>query len=773
MQRRVVAVLVAVASVLGVLVGITAASAWAEGGCPNEALRVEQGSSGLPDCRAYEMVSPAYQEGYPLLVAGPGSGFAADGNKALVAGLGNLAGASGAGEAALEPNFYVETRGAGGWQIAPLNSPLSELVGQLPVAFEADTGASLWSQHTPGESAKTRDLYVRSSASVYSDVGPLDPNYAGGGEPSDVIEAQQNAYDHPAAGTSDYEHIVLTAHESPDYWSFDTTEGLNSLYEYSGTGNAHPLLVGVTGVKESTKLVGECGVVLGSGEVGSEVNALSGDGETVFFTVEPQGRYGCASPAPLTAEVYARRHGGRVSPLPAETVDVSESECTVACGRESGKNFEGASRDGQRVFFTSTQKLTNDAVDGTVSGSAVSESGGCAISIGSGGCNLYGYEFLPEQKHVLKLVAGGDEVLGVAGIAQDGARVYFVARAAIAGSGENVYHLGPVGGQPNLYVYDMQSGSTTFIATLGERGSSDEYDWTRDFLSRTSEVSGGDGQFLLFASSKEGPGVTPDAEGGAVQLFEYDAETGELVRVTKGESDYNHDGNGVTRGVEPESVSDVAHHERGFITSGNELNIADDGRTVVFETAGELSPSAVAARAGCTSVYEFRSTGPISQGSVHLISDGRDVQANKGSQCGAAFESMDADGDNILFSTADPLVSGDVDGVLRSLYDARVDGGFPPVVSAASCGEGCEGSVSVSPPMFAAPGSAGLTGTGNPAQQPPLPTKVVTKKAVKPVKCAKGMTRRHGRCVKAKRKVKAKAKGTSVALRMRGAHFHG
>lgn len=32
--------------------------------------------------------------------------------------------------------------------------------------------------------------------------------------------------------------------------------------------------------------------------------------------------------------------------------------------------FEGASEDGKLVYFTSTQKLTNDAVDGTASGEA-------------------------------------------------------------------------------------------------------------------------------------------------------------------------------------------------------------------------------------------------------------------------------------------------------------------------------------------------------------------------------------------------------------------
>ena len=67
-------------------------------GCPNETLRTELGSSFLPDCRAYEMVSPPYKEGYPMFV----SSFSSDGEKAIIYGLGNLAGTQGAGESVLQ-----------------------------------------------------------------------------------------------------------------------------------------------------------------------------------------------------------------------------------------------------------------------------------------------------------------------------------------------------------------------------------------------------------------------------------------------------------------------------------------------------------------------------------------------------------------------------------------------------------------------------------------------------------------------------------------------
>ena len=710
--------------------------------CPNETLRAELGSSGLPDCRAYEMVSPTYKEGYPLFA----TSYSADGEKAIVGGLGNLAGAAGAGESGFEGDVYIDSRTQSGWESSPLNAPLSEFVGQIPVAYEANSGITLWYQHRPSESSTTRDLYVRSAAGVYSLIGPLTVPFIGEvEEEDDYISTLETHFDQPVGATSDFSHVLLSAVTQEDIWPFDGTSGsAGSLYEYSGVDNSQPILVGVEGEKGSTELLSGCGTQIGGGPEGSSYNALSADGETVFFTAVACGL--------VPAEVYARLHGALVSPVAAETVDVSGSECSGICGGASGKNFEGASEDGHVVYFTSTQQLTDSAVDGTASGNAAEGQGCAGTPEGLGGCNLYAYDFsLPgaacqEEHKCLKLVAGG-EVLGVAGIAEDGQRIYYVKRTA--------------GDIPELYVYDLASGQSKLVTKLSLVGGEEEEKiWSR-FFRHPVEVSGEDGRYLLFVSQT--PKLTADDEASTPQLFEYDAVTGELVRVSKGEDGYNNNGNNAAEGVSPEPIYKIAKelgNDKDFKSGTDRLNISEDGRTVVFKSSGRLSRFASAAERGCFSVYEFRTGGLLSEGSVHLLSDGVDVQPRHES-CGAGFEGIDASGNDVLFSTADALLPGDVDGVQRDIYDARVEGGFPAVRSGV-CSGGCGvpgGSVAPGLPGVGSVGQAPEGLVVAPAAGEPA---VKAKQKQKVVKCSKGKKLVHGRCagVRSKR-ITRKAKRAS------------
>jgi hypothetical protein len=711
---------------VGVLVlGLPGVALAAEGGgCPNEALRQELGSGFLPDCRAYEMVTPVFKEGYEFFPQGVSS----DGDRTFLYSYAAVAGAEGSANSILEAGLYLDTRTAGGWRLESVNAPASEFIQKF-IAGEPGSGESLWEQHTPAQSDSTHDLYIRSAKGVYSLVGPLATPENSVGEPSNVM-LLGSLHAVVLGATSDYGHVVISA-EGPgaagERWPFDETIGeAESLYEYSGTGNEQPILVGVGGgEKGGHDLLGKCGTRLGSRYLtGSAYNALSGDGETIFFTVLPCGG------APAVSEVWARRHGSSRSSLPAESVDVSarapEPACTGACrlSPESDKEFEGASENGERVFFTSTQQLLDGASQDPVASdnATTPQEGGCSVTTGVGGCNLYEYDLDAPAGDNLRLVAGGAEVLGVARVAENGSRVYFVAKGVLTTAG-NEFRASAVAGQPNLYVYDTEEAERdpgykpVFIATLSSPG--DAEDW-RQRDQRPVEATA-DGRFLLFVSSR--PGLTPGDTGAASQLFEYDAQTGELVRISQGEDGYNDNGNSASVSTEAMPV----FFKTDFHPSINLLNISEDGMTVAFETTGRLSALATAAEQGCTSVYEYRNSGSISNGGVRLISDGVDVQSHKGFGCGVRFNAMDASGANILFATHDPLSASDTDGVQPDVYDARVGGGFPlPPVVAGCEGDACLGAPAASP-VLAGPGSTGVSGGGNLA--PVVSSRVVKSRA--------------------------------------------
>ncbi len=607
--------------------------------------------------------------------------FASNGESAIVSSLATVAQADGSSESVGGSGLYLDTRTSSGWKLSSMNPPSSRFVGQVPVSVEADDGYTLWEQHTQEQPASRRDLYLRLPSGVFTPIGPASPPSPSSEESSNVMLGKAETI----AATHDYSHVILETSFANERWPFDETEGneAHSLYEYSGTNNIEPVLIDVTGEKGSQHLIGLCGSTLGAGFEGSvnSYNAVSANGEAIFMTVAP-----CKG-APATAEIYARLHGALMGVAPAETVDVSASNCTTECGStESGKNFEGASEDGSRVYFTSTQKLTNEAVDGVESGNAAA-GGGCAeTTVGDGGCNLYLYDFAAPSSGRLRTVSVAGEVAGVADISEDGSRAYYVSRIVIPGVRANPAGNLPASGLPNLYVYDAITGKTAFVATL-QVESSDHLDWTR-INRRPVEVVGSSGQYLLFASVATK--TTADDTSMLPQLFEYKAENvseePELVRVSKGEEGFNDDGNAVI-GVVPEEFAFVdSHAGRDFKTTTNRLVASADGSTVFFSTAGQLSQRATSAANTCRSLYEFHTDGRLANGIVHLVSDGHDTQLFKGALCGIQFQAVDATGSNVLFTTGDPLVPTDTDGHQYDIYDARVDGGFGPSPAGGACG---------------------------------------------------------------------------------------
>jgi hypothetical protein len=323
-------------------------------------------------------------------------------------------------------------------------------------------------------------------------------------------------------------------------------------------------------------------------------------------------------------------------------------------------------------------------------------------------------------------------VQGVMALSGDGSHVYFVAKGVLAG--QNHAGAEPTPGADNLYVYQRDSsfpsGHTTFIATLpGDEQSTprNEQPETDEWLERLGLAANVtvDGGVLLFTS--HGALTADDTRGqGPAQVYRYEAGSEELLRVSIGERGFNDNG---TAGAGEAHIAWTNSPKAGLPRRG--ASMSSDGSLVFFQSPAGLTPGAlndVSVNGGVQSkdlaqnIYEWQAPGKGGcaqpSGCVHLISDGRDVSEaiNGGphtTHSSVELLGADATGENVFFTTADPLVPADTDTEL-DYYDARVRGGFPAPTPAKDCAsdEQCRLGPPT-PPVFSPLASTVLTGAGN------------------------------------------------------------
>jgi DNA-binding beta-propeller fold protein YncE len=694
----------------------------------------------LPDNRAYEMVTPVQKNGAligDVSFVGAPPDIAAGGARVIAGSIQCFADATSCNA---QHNVgvgspYAFTRTAAGWVTTALAPPASQFDQNTPWAYVADTGAALFSMPTApfGED----DLYKRQPDGSFTDIGPLTPPAQGpqgplGGKVLSSVQAQ----------TADVSQFVWQVPRS--LWPFDASATGGSVYEYAGSGNTQPLLVGVSGGPGSTDLISTCGTALGANSNEFPPGILSADGRSVYFTALsagpgvpcPGGSGANAGTAVPAKAVYARIDGEFPS---AHTVAISQrspADCGVPSGCQSSPpgdaHFQGASADGSRAYFTDTQQLTDTASEDSTAGDSAYQ--GCPNTTGANGCNLYLYDFGAAAGHELTAVSAGDtsgggpRVQGVLALSSDGSHIYFVAKGVLAANRDSKGQTAPDGAN-NLYVYDAASGDTSFVAALPQ---SDSEAWTGS-SSLAANVTP-DGRFLVFRSFGR---LTPDdsSQSGARQVFRYDAQTGALQRISVGNNGFNDNGN------RPAATpcGATACSEDAFIAppSGGirrDPTMSDDGATVFFQSPIALTPRGLddvqtgTDGAGnpiyAQNLYEWHSR------HVALISDGTDTSRNAGSDslcplAGATGSSVcllgsDASGQNVFFTTAGQLVPQDTDSEL-DYYDARVGGGFPYTPPPEPCsGDSCKPPPSGTPPDQVA-GSITFVG---PADGAPATTRI-------------------------------------------------
>jgi hypothetical protein len=692
-------------------------------------------AQGLPDDRAYEQVTPVQKNGAAIsaFFAAP-TDFSADGSRVIDSSVQCFANAGSCNGSRGEVGSpYEFKRTASGWQASAMSPPASMSEGGVtPLEISADADTSLFEMPTaPGGED---DLYAGNADGSFPDIGPLYP-------PADGALGQQGAV---VGATADLSHVVF-ALGTGTFWPFDTTfssSSENSLYEYSGTGNAQPALVGVRGGAGSTSLISVCGTELGAGDATTTPGRMSADGSIVFFTALGSDDLNCGGAEPATDNLYARINGSQTVLLSGP----SPNDCTGSCASAppGDANFEGASSDGSKAFFISTQQLTNAASEDSHSGDAARNSG-CAQTTGANGCNLYLYDFAnPTGANLIDVSAGdtsglGPEVQGVMAIAGDGSHVYFVAKGVLTTSANDQGQTAQAGAD-NLYAYERDaanpSGRLAFVAQLP---AAERQEWDGS-LGDVANVTP-DGRFLVFTSG--GDLTADDSSAGVQQVFRYDDQTGQLERVSIGSHGFNDNGNLSGSGCTPIGP---CQQDASIVPSGRfaqragvartDPTMSDDGTRVFFQSPIGLTRNAIddvqigtdanGVPTYAQNIYEWEQGGVGScpatqaQGCVFLISDGRDTGTFR-NVSDVRLGAADTTGDNVFFTTSDSLVAQDTDTEL-DWYDARVGGGFPPSLPPPPCqGDLCQGTSSAPPPPVTV-GTVTFTGPGNttPSGRPKL-----------------------------------------------------
>ena len=667
-----------------VVVATSVTVAGAEG-CPNEKIREEQVYAlELPDCRAYEQVSPVQKNltdatGEPGIVQASPSG---DGvSYFAVAPFPGTAGSAGqvptylsvrsSGDEWLTEGLLPEAGPGSHEQVIGLTEDLARTIviaEEPPLAPGAGTGPGARNAYVFDDADQSYQLLAANIGSEKLSFAEATP---GGGRILFETKAQ-----------------LATANVAP-------APGVTNLYEWN---EAKPpgervSLAGVLPGNEAPRrgsIAGPGGPAIepknpgGSASEFYTQNTISEDGARIFFTEQEKG------------VVYMRE-------LEAErTVQVS-------AGIEPAY-WRAATPSGSFVFYAE-------------------------------GGDLYRYHVAGKQREALTSGAAG--VQGTLGISNDGSYVYFVATGKIAGdkngNGEEAEE-----GADNLYewheVVATHTVTTTFVARLlgpmsGENR--DEPDW-RAYDRGASEGSGPsggekssrvapDGKAVLFSSVSR---LTSYDNDGKIEFYLYDAE----LPLSPG--------NPVCVSCSPRESPAVSG---AYLTAANgdlsaspsprnallTHNLSSDGSRVFFQTEEALVPGDKNEQ---TDVYEWEREGAGScervserfsardEGCLYPISTGQSAQPSYFGDAGAA-------GEAVFFFTRQSLVSQDQD-LNVDVYDARVDGGIaaqnPSPPPAPCTGETCRGAWGASP-VFGVPSSATITGDGNLVSPPVMKPKPLSR----------------------------------------------
>jgi hypothetical protein len=626
--------------------------------CPNEQFRTGL-SANLPECRAYEMVSPPDKNNYNVRPQASHARVSLSGDAITFDSVGPFPG-TGAVGTTIAPR-YLATRGLDGWTTTSIDPPRDSthieatfggFLGehQDPAWFSADLTENLLLNYrgalTPDANSEELNLYVRrgSSLQLLAQAPPLLRPYIAG-------------------ASANHEHVIFEsrAELAPGATGFEP-----KLYESSnGTVSLVGILPGGTPAESSVAGAMQAGFNLAP-------NAISEDGSRVFFTDHPA----VAEEFGPQGQLYLREDNGTPAAI---TVRINASERTAPEPSPAPAFFREATPDGSKVYFTTAEPLVDEDTNS--------------------GVDLYRYDVSAEAGHHLTLISpdtSGEEasVAGLLGSSSDGEVAYFAVNGRLRSQDPS---------QPGSFLlYQWDHGVIRYIATLGGSSGSQTPDASVEAVddrknwgiqenagspAHVARVSS-DGRFLSFVSN--GP-VTPYNSHTYAEVYLYDAAVGNATCVSCPSS-----------GAAP---TGSAHLEGGFapfVTADHyqvpTLRVSGGRATLYFESP---EPLVAGDGNGKMDVYRYDS----SSQAVSLISSGTGTR-------NTWFLDATPSGSDVMFATTAPISPWDTDE-LYDVYDARVGGGVPSPPSVTDCnGEACQAGGSETQ-TAESPGSELLTGAGN------------------------------------------------------------
>ncbi|MGD9735523.1 MAG: hypothetical protein AB7V58_07950 [Solirubrobacterales bacterium] len=622
---------------------------------------------GLPDGRAWELVSPSQKNGGEVLPGEPLSascgpeckpGSAAKRFPVQVAPSGDGVSYQGQpfslNQGAPEYDEYVATRTPSGWNTSSMSPPL---VGVPPVGteFEALAFDSALSRGltyatnqslVPSAPAGYRNLFSEPVGNRF-DLAPLltvvPPNrLPTGGEPfrmryvgssADLSRVFFEANDALTGGTAFAPPAV------------DGGAGKNNLYEWHG-GQLELVNVLPSNSESSPGSAFGSGLLLKTPAtpVPNYSNAIAANGAVVFWSSE-------------SGQVYIRENGERTREIPDPV----------------GK-FLTAAADGSRVLL----------------------SDGILYDLKTG---------LPTD-----LTAGNGGFQGMVGQSDDLSSVYFVATSVVTGAA-NGYGVTAQTGQNNLYSW--HDGAISFVGRLVPEDLDRYGVWSATPVQRAAEASPS-GRWLAFNSranltgaNTQGPCEKFDlvlkrwvGTVSCEEVYLYDSLSGALRCVSCNPGGATPLGGSFLRVM--------GNANRGFGSLDQPRYLTNSGR-LYFDTRDRLSN--LDTNDQVEDVYQYEPVGVgscgLPGGCVSLLTSGRGAYDSN-------FLAVDPSGDNVFFTTRQRLVPRDQDELI-DLYDARVGGGLASdyAVPPTEClGEGCQ-PLPAPPPSEPSSGSTTFDGPGN------------------------------------------------------------